>query len=120
MGAAVDGIRISRGSILVAPVGQLSTAATVEVAGARLDASHLGSVSYTCKVATNAVTWQVTGANLADYSDEVVVNGPVSVGAGAVGTYAVAQAVYQFYRVSIIDTVGGTHGTATVTGHAKG
>ena len=38
---------------------------------------------------------------------------------GTASTYVVAQAPYAYYRVKIIDTVGNTHGTATLAGIVK-
>lgn len=102
------------------PVAQASTSSYVAVAGTDIDARAWRSVAYTIAVATHDVTWQVLGANSADYSDAVVVQAGASVVAGANSSYAIAQAPFAFYRVQIEDTVGGTHGTATVNGVAKG
>ncbi len=105
--------------VTVAPAGQLSTAAVVVLAGCEIDARGRISICYTISVATNDVTWSIWGANAADYSDEVSVNGSLSVAAAAVGSYATSLAPYSYYRVKIIDTVGASHGTATVRGIAK-
>ena len=105
---------------IVAPVGQLSTASTVVLAGAELDARGFRSLAYTVKVATQSVDWSVFGANASDYSDEVAVQAATTVVAGAAGSYVVAQAPYSFYRCKLIDTVGGVHGTATIRGILKG
>jgi|GEM_PF-2220920 len=101
-------------------VTQASTATYATVTGADIDARAWRSVAYTIVVTTNAVTWQVLGANSADYSDAVVVQEGASVAAGASSTYAVAQAPYAYYRIQIQDTVSGTHGTAKIAGLAKG
>lgn len=105
---------------MVTPVAQASTASDVVVSGSEMDVRMWKSISYTIKVATNAVTWTVFGANASGYSDEVVVQDAASVAANASGSYAVTQAPYAYYRVKIRDTVGGNHGTATVVGLAKG
>jgi hypothetical protein len=104
---------------VASPAPQASTSSTVVVTGSDMDARPWRSVSYTLSAATNAVTWSVFGANRSDFTDEVVVQNAASVSAGANATYAVTQAPYAFYRVKIVDTVGGTHGTATVTGMLK-
>jgi hypothetical protein len=103
----------------VAPAGQASTNATVVLAGCGFDARPWTSIAYTIAVATQAVTWSVFGANAADYSDEQIVQAAASVAAAGTGTYVAALAPYAYYRVKIIDTVGGTHGTATVRGIVK-
>jgi 20S proteasome alpha/beta subunit len=101
----------------VAPAALLSTNSYVALAP--IDTGPWKSLAYTIAVITNAVTWEVYGTNASDYSDEQIVQAGASVGAGATGTYAVAQAVYRYYRVKIKSTVGGAHGTATVRGIAK-
>lgn len=102
------------------PAGQISANAETVLVGSEMDMRMWKSLGYTAKVATNAVTWVVYGANSADYSDEVVVQAAASIAAGANGTYAVAQAPYAYYRVKIYSTVGGSHGTVTLAGIAKG
>lgn len=108
-----------RPALATGAVVQASTASTVVAAGSELDATQFGSVAYTISIATNNVNWSVFGANVSDYSDEVAVQTATQVNAGAVGSYAATVAVYRFYRAKIIDTVGGTHGTATINGVAK-
>lgn len=105
---------------MVTPAAQASTASDAVVSGSEMDIRMWKSISYTIKVITNAVTWTVFGANASDYSDEVIVQNAASVAADASGSYAVTQASYAYYRVKIRDTVGGSHGTATVVGLAKG
>ncbi len=105
---------------MVTPNAQISTASVVAVTGSEIDARAWRSVAYTVAVATNTVQWWVYGANASDYSDEVIVDGPSDVAAAAADSYAVEQAPYAYYRVKIIDKVGGTHGTVTVRGIAKG
>jgi len=101
----------------VSPTAQESTAALVALGA--IDCGPWASLSYTIKVVTNDVDWVVYGANQSDYSDEQVVQAQATVAAAASGTYAVAQAPYRYYRVKIVDTAGGVHGTATVVGIAK-
>lgn len=104
----------------VAPAAQLSTNADAVVTGSEIDARPWRSLAYTIKVAANAVTWTVFGANASDYGDEVVVNGAASVDPGLASSYAVSQAPYAYYRVKIRSTVADTPGTATIVGVAKG
>lgn len=103
----------------VAPAAQASTAAYVVVAGSEIDARPWRSVAYTLKNITNTISYEVFGANLPDYSDEVIVSGPTDILAAAASSYAVAQAPYGYYRVKIIDKVAASHGTVTLVGIAK-
>ena len=105
---------------IITPAAQLSANADAVVVGSEIDARPWGSLAYTMKVITNAVTWTVFGANSADYSDETAVQAAASVGVGASGSYAVAPAPYSYYRVKIRSTVADVHGTATIVGIAKG
>lgn len=114
-----NSIQLSGNYATVAPVGQLSTASTVVLAGCEFDARAWTSLTYTIAVSTHDVTWSVWGANASDYSDETAVLTAVSVVAAAFSSYAVSLAPYAFYRVKIIDTVGASHGTATVRGIVK-
>jgi hypothetical protein len=100
-------------------IAQASTNATVVVAGAEIDATQYQSVAYTIVVVTNDVKWSVWGANAADYSDESAVLAAAAVTAGTSSSYTSSVAPFRYYRVKIIDSVGGTHGTATVNGVAK-
>lgn len=78
------------------------------------------SLVYTLKVATNNLLWTVYGANVSDYSDEVVVQAEAQVNAGAVGSYSTTQAVYRYYRAKIKAAVADAQGTATINGLVKG
>lgn len=104
----------------VAPVAQASTADPAVVTGSEIDARPWQSVAYTVLNAAETIQWWAYGANASDYSDEVIVDGPSDVLAAAADSYAVAPAPYAYYRVKIVDKVGGTHGTVTVHGIAKG
>ena len=104
-------------SATVAPAGLVSTNSLVALAP--IDTISWQSLSYTIAVITDSIDWTVYGANQADYSDEVVVQAEAAVAAAAAGSYAVAQAVYRYYRVKIKSTVAETPGTATVVGVAK-
>jgi len=101
----------------VAPTAQTSTDAYATIGA--IDTGPWKSLAYTMKVATFAITWTVYGANLADYSDETVVQAEANVAVGTVGTYVVAQAPFRYYRAKIKSTVGGSHGVATFVGIAK-
>lgn len=101
------------------PIVQPSTSGTVVVAGAEIDATQMKTVCYTGLAATHDVDWSVWGANVSDYSDETAVLAATKIAAGAAGSYTAAPAPYRYYRVKVIDDVGGTHGTITVNGIAK-
>jgi hypothetical protein len=98
---------------------QTSTNATVVVTGAELDVTQYKTVAYTAIAATHDVDWSVFGANAADYSDEVAVLAATKITAGSNASYTANPAPYRYYRVKVIDDVGGTHGTITVNGIAK-
>ena len=114
-----DTVQLTGNYASVAPVGQLSTASTVVLAGCEFDARTWTSLAYTISVITNDVTWSVWGANAANYSDESAVLTATSVVAATNSNYVVSLAPFSFYRVKIIDTVGASHGTATVRGGVK-
>jgi len=102
----------------VNPAAQASVVAYADVAGSELDTLYFKSVSYTLINATQTITYQILGANRADYADAVVVQTADILAAG-ISSYAVAQAPYRYYKVQIKDKVGGTHGTTGVYGLAK-
>lgn len=108
-----------RPAFVTGAVAGTSTASTAVATGAEIDATQFGSVSYTIKVAANSVDWSVFGANISDYTDEVAVLAATTVASGAAGTYAATVAAYRFYRVKIIDSSGGSHGTVIINGVAK-
>jgi hypothetical protein len=86
---------------------------------APLDARHYRSVAYTVKCLVNDIRFAVYGANSSDYSDETVVQAEADVLVGAVGTYAVSNAPFGYYRVKVKSKVNDVHGTATPVGYAK-
>ncbi len=100
-------------------IAQTSTASTAVATGAELDATQCRTVCYTIAAATHDVDWSVFGANAADYSDEVAVLAATKVALGTNSSYTASPAPFRFYRVKLIDDVGGTHGVATVNGIAK-
>jgi hypothetical protein len=99
---------------------QTSTASTVVVSGSEIDATQCKTVCYTAVAATNDVDWSVWGANASDYSDEVAVKTATKITAGATDSYTATPPAWRYYRCKVIDDVGGTHGTITVYGVAKG
>jgi hypothetical protein len=106
--------------LAVAPDLQASTNNPAVVAGSAIDARPWRSLSYTITVAANTITWWVYGANRSDYADEVIVDGPSDVAAGAADSYAVEQAPYAYYRVKVESKVDGAHGNVGLCGLAKG
>jgi hypothetical protein len=99
---------------------QTSTASTVVVTGAEIDSTQCRALSYTAICATNAIKWSVFGANVSDYSDEVAVKSATTISGGANDSYSVSPPPFRYYRVKVVDDSGGTHGTITVNGVAKG
>jgi hypothetical protein len=106
----------------VAPVDQASTDVYTLVAGSQLDALNHLVVSYTVKNthAANGITYKVMGGNLADMSDAVQVQAPAALAALAYGSFSTAGAVWRYYGIYIVSTVGATPGTAQVRGLTKG
>jgi hypothetical protein len=105
--------------LVIGPVVGTSTNATAVLANSDFDARLWATIGLTLAVATFGVTWTVTGANVADFSDEVVVQVATAVAAGAVGSYSTFFAAFAYYRVKIIDTVANSHGTVILNGIVK-
>ncbi len=105
--------------LAVAPAAQASAQAETVLAGSEMDARPWKSLAYTLTNITQTITVNFYGANASDYSDEVLVSGPTDIAASAASSYAVEQAAYGFYRVKILDKVGGVHGTCTLRGICK-
>lgn len=106
--------------LAVAPDAQAGTNDPAVLDGSEIDARAWRSVAYTVVNADQTITWWVYGANASDYSDEVIVDGPSDVAAGAADSYAVAQAPYGYYRVKFENKVNDTVGTLTCRVIAKG
>lgn len=109
---------------VVAPAAQLSTDAYAAITDGNIDARGFSTLSITIAVITNAVTWEVYGANKADFSDEVVAQAGATVAAGAKGSFtlgaiATGFSYFAFYRVKIKATTPGSQGTATITAFQK-
>ena len=96
-----------------------STSSTVMVPGSDFDAVMWSTIAITAKVTTNAVTWSVFGANLADYSDAIQLQVPASISANGVGSYSASFFPYAYCFVKATDTVGGTHGSISLNVMAK-
>ena len=116
----------SKGRVVISPVftevtpaAQASTNAYADVAGSTIDARLLDSIAYTLTNITNTITWRVLGANASDFSDSLIVQAAADVAAAASANYSAAPAVWRYYKVQVIDKVGGSHGTVTVRGIAK-
>lgn len=107
---------------VVAPSDQTSTNTFAAVTGSVLDTYFKLSVAYTIKNVhgANSIDVRVVGANVSDFSDAVVVNGPTTLAAAAITSYTVSIAPYRYYRVEEKATVNDTQGTARVRGIAKG
>jgi len=106
--------------LAVAPDAQAGTNDPAVLDGSEMDVRAWKSLAYTVLNADETITWWVYGANAADYSDEVIVDGPSDVLADAADSYAVAQAPYAYYRIKFENKVDETVGTLTCWGIAKG
>ncbi len=105
--------------LTVSPAAQASVAGETVLAGSEMDTRAWKSLAYTLTNITETITYNVYGANASAYTDEVLVSGPTDILASAASSYAVAQAPYSYYRVKILDKVGGVHGTVTLRGICK-
>ena len=88
-------------------------------ARAPIDCRGYQSLSYTLLATIQDLKWTVYGANISDYTDEVVVQSEAVVAADAVGSYTATQAPFGFYRVKAANNVGGVVGTAAIQAYAK-
>lgn len=112
---------VGRISTTVTPTAQASTASSVIVVGSNLDTLNTLTVSYTIKnTGAESIDWIVYGANASNFSDKVVVNASATITAGSTSSYSTTLAVFRYYGVYIVDTVGGNHGEATIIGITKG
>lgn len=105
----------------VAPTAQASTSSYLIVAGSLMNTLNRNSLSYTIKnTGAESIDWKIVAGNLSDLSDGVIVNAAATITAGAYGTaYAVTTTPYAWYAVYIVDTVGASHGEATINGICK-
>ena len=103
----------------VTPAAQASTNAWAAVTGSDLDTQMFGSISYTLVNAAQTIQWRVVAGNASDFSDASIIQAAADVLAAGVASYSASVAAWRYYRVEILDKVGGTHGTSTVRGIAK-
>lgn len=97
---------------------QASVNAETLLAGSEIDARLFDSLAYSYQVATNTVTVNVYGALSSDFSDERQLQ-TQNVAAAGINFYTTTPPLYAYYRVKILSTVGGAHGTVTLRGLAK-
>jgi hypothetical protein len=77
-----------------------------------------GVVGFTITATVAAITFEVFGANLADYSDEIVLQVETTVAAGSVGKCAIGMP-YRYCRIKAKSAVAGVPGIVAVEGIAK-
>jgi hypothetical protein len=113
---------IGRAATEVTPAPQASAnAGMADVAGSTLDTLHNMAVSYTLiNTGGNSLDWQVVAANDVAFAGAVVVQASATVLSAGIGTYSATVAAWRYYKLQIVDTVGGSHGQATVHGVTKG
>jgi len=121
MGDGMHARQVVRAVSLVEPAAQATVNAWAPVAGSVLDATALGSVSYTCRNAdgANGLNWRVIASNDAAFAATVEAQASALLAAGASGSYAVLAAPYRFYRVEVQSAVPDNHASAVVVGLAK-
>lgn len=108
-------------AVTVAPTPQASTASYATITGSLINMLQYKTLSFTIKnTGANSIDWKIIAGNMSDLSDAVIVNGAATITAGSYGTaYTATTTPYQWYAVQIIDTVGASHGEATLAGIAK-
>ena len=100
---------------------QVSTNASVIVAGSILSAGRGLSVAYTVvNTGDDTISYVVYGGNASDLSDKVSVQASADILSGASGSYSAFVAPFGFYGIFIESKVDDTPGEATVRGVVKG
>ena len=109
---------VSRGADVTTAVTDSSNTFAV-VDNSQLNAGPFQSVAYTLQNSgTDAMSYQVHGALLADYSDEQQV-AAAAIAPAASAAYSVSPPPYVHYRVKVADAVSGSPGQITLAGTAK-
>ena len=112
---------VGRAATEVTPTAQTTTSDELIVTGSTLDTLNNYSASYTIQnTGAESIDWRVMAGNVAGMADKVQVQASATVLAAGVSSYSVAGAPYRYYAVYVTDTVGGSHGQATVHGITKG
>lgn len=113
---------VGRAATEVTPAPQASAnAGMADVTGSTLDTLHNMAVSYTLiNTGADSLDWQVVAANDAAFAGAVIAQASATVLAAGVGSYSATVAAWRYYKLQIVDTVGGAHGEATVHGVTKG
>jgi len=118
-------------TVSVSPVGQLSTAAYVLLAGSLLTLNGQSRVAYYLSCTTHNVTFTIKGSLdgtnwfVVEATDQqanaLLADIAVVVGTAQMAVLAPPNAgsVFQYYQVYLKDTAGGTHGTGTVVGFSS-
>lgn len=101
-------------------VGAINTTNSYTVV-CEMDAQSAVKVEFAGNCSLNNVTWEVFGANLSNYSDEVIISGPTTITALAASiSYVETTPLHRYYRVKALSTVSGQSGTIYVTCVALG
>jgi hypothetical protein len=111
---------VSMAADVATPDAQPSVNGTLAVvAGSQLNAGPFRTVAYTFRNSgSDTISYAVTAAILADYSDERTVDAG-AIAAAALDDYSVDPAPFVHYRVKVADAVSGSHGAMVVAGVAK-
>jgi hypothetical protein len=112
---------LGRAATEVTPAAQASAnAGMADVTGSTLDTLHNEYVSYTLiNTGAFSLDWQVLAANDVAFAGAVIVQVAATVLSAGYSSYS-AAATFRYYKIRIVDTVGGSHGQATVHGITKG
>jgi hypothetical protein len=91
------------------------------VPGSDVDSTLFSTIGYTVQNTggTNTISFTVTGANRADFSDEVVVQASANVASNAAGSFSTFFAAFRYYRIKAKSTSGGNASTVQVAAVLK-
>lgn len=103
----------------LAAVTALTVDAQTPVAASVLSGGPYGVLSYTIHVTTNDIKWEVFGANLATFTDEISVQSEATVVIGANGSYTATPAPFRFYRVKVRAAVSASQGNVQINAVAR-
>jgi len=88
--------------------------------GSELDTRAWRSIDYTLSVFTHSADWQTFGDNASNFGAEVAVSASATVASAATGSYTIANAPYQYYRIKVRSTVAGSPADVSLYGLLTG
>jgi hypothetical protein len=91
------------------------------VPGSDVDSTLFSTIGYTIQNTggTNTISFTVTGANRADFSDEVIVQASTTVSPSSTGSFSTFFAAFRYYRIKAKSTASGNSSTVQVAAVLK-